>query len=137
MMAEDKRWYLLKVRPTFEPLVQRELTRLDFETFLPEHSHRKFIKRNLLFPGHIFCRCDVLDQKRVLSSPGVLCILGIPDPLPFDDSDISDLRKAIICNLPSSVIQRQVGGEAVRILDGPLRDLTGIRFAREGERNLD
>ncbi len=137
-MAENKRWYLLKVRSTFEPLVERELTKRKFETFLPESGvlqNRPSRVKRLLFPGHIFCRFDLDERIRVSTIPGVQCVLGLPEPLSCDDGEFSALQTAINSDLPYEIVERR-SGQPVRMFTGPLRGAVGTLFDRRGHRQF-
>jgi len=138
-MADRKQWYVLKVRPTFESIAIRELRKRDFEAFLPENNPKLAHRANayeLLVTETVFCQFDLNDRDRVLSAPGVMCILGIPDPTPVDDGKISALRTAISSDASRTVLPRGKSNDRVRVMTGPLQGVTGDLFEIDGRKQL-
>ena len=135
-MAGRKHWHVLKVRPTFEEVAARELRSRQFEVLLPENpqkSGRNGSTHNFLFPGHLLCRLDLADRQSVLSVPGVLCIVGVPRPMPMDDGDVRAIQTTALIPLPRKVVQRQTRpARRVRVLSGPLRGTRGEVFELDG-----
>jgi hypothetical protein len=96
-MAENKHWYILKVRSTFEGLVAQELRNRQFEVLLLEDDRslrRLATASTSLFPGCLFCRFDLVDRQKVLLIPGVLWIMGFPEPQRMEEGDTWALRAA-------------------------------------------
>jgi hypothetical protein len=90
-MAENKHWYVLKVRSNFEGLVAQELRNRQFEVLLLEDDrrlHRPATASASPFAGCLFCRFDLVDRLKVLLIPGVLWVTGFPEPQRMDDADI-------------------------------------------------
>jgi hypothetical protein len=138
-MPGRQQWYILSVRPTFESLVTRELRKREFEAFLLENNSRLAHKANayeLLLPEVVVCRFDLTEKDKVLSVPGVLCILGIPEPFPEDDGKIAALRAAISSDAARQVIRPQKEAVRVRVMTGPLRGAVGDLFAIDGRKQL-
>jgi len=138
-MADRKQWYVLKVRPTFESIAIRELLKRDFEAFLPENNPKLAHRANayeLLVPETVFCQFDLNDRDRILSAPGVMCILGVPDPTPVDDGKISALRTAISSDASRTVLPPGKPNDRVRVMTGPLQGVTGDLFEVDGRKQL-
>ena len=72
------RWYAIQTKPNREKEVERRLTDLNLEAFLPWLRARRRIGTRFrsvlvpLFPGYIFCRLDiVISGKSARYAPGV------------------------------------------------------------------
>jgi transcription antitermination factor NusG len=138
-MANKSNWYVLKVRTNFEALVVRELAKRNLDTELLQDAAKGNVKNaeSLLLPGYVFCRFDLAQSEAVLSTPGVLCILGTPGPTPFDDGDLEALVEAAATAVPRTVItKRGVRSRRVRVITGPLSGLTGEVFELNGTPHL-
>jgi transcription antitermination factor NusG len=124
-MEEQPRWYVFKLRPGFESIVSEKLRRRGIEVFVPEYRPHKAKAKQPVFPNFLFGRSTSDIQQLVTSIPGVLCIMGTPEPVPFDDGELADLRRAINSGLPFRVLPLTDSLETVRVVDGPLRGLKG------------
>jgi hypothetical protein len=84
----NEHWYVLKVRSDFNVVVAQRLRKLNLEVFVPESNLSQEARQ---FSYYIYCRFDLQDRETVLSVPGVLDILGTPEPSPIE-GDLSPLR---------------------------------------------
>jgi hypothetical protein len=79
----NEQWYVLRVRPGFAPVVTQRLRKLRFEVVVPEpksiHSQEP-----RPIPDCVYCRFSLEKRQTVTSTPGVLDILGTPEPMPID-----------------------------------------------------
>ena len=126
-------WFAVLARTQREKLVTSLLERAGYECFLPVYRRRR--RRSdrtrtcdaALFPGYLFCRLDPHDRLPVLSTPGVLQIVGVgKTPIPVADEEIIAIRRVLESGLSTMPWPYLNVGDAVRIEDGPLRGLTGI-----------
>ena len=79
----NEQWYVLKVRSGFTAFVAQRLRKLNIEVFVPESkSIRSQEPRQLT--SYIYCRFDLRNRETVIGVPGVLDVLGTPDPTPID-----------------------------------------------------
>jgi transcription antitermination factor NusG len=126
-------WFALVVKPRFDKAVARALELKGYETLLP--LYRKFHKYGArsksaelpLFPGYICCRFDVHSRLPILTTPGVLQVIGAGNvPLPVSDGEINSLQTAINSRLPIQPIAFVNDGERVRISSGALAGIEGI-----------
>ena len=77
-------WFVVKVRPGFAPAVAQRLRNLNFEAFVPENKTAG--SRDSSQPAeHVYCRFDLQNRGAVTSIPGVLDILGTPEPTAIDE----------------------------------------------------
>ena len=139
-----RRWFAVQVRARREKLVQMQLERKDHECFLPLYTTKKpgydriRQKEIPLFPGYLFCRLDPVKRLPVLTTPGVMQIVGVArEPVPVDDSEIKAIHRVVLSGLsarPYPYQHLQIG-QRVCIEHGPLSGLEGpiIRF-KNGQR---
>jgi len=129
----SSRWFALAVRPRFDKAVARALERKGHETFLPLYrTHDQTGARSHepelpLFPGYVCCRFDVQNRLPILTTPGVIDILGAGNaPVALDDIELASLRTAMrsACRIqPFPFVQ---AGQRVRIQCGTLAGVEGI-----------
>jgi hypothetical protein len=89
----DKHWYVLKVRPGFTAVVAGRLRRLNLEVLVPETGTIRSEQPHSQAATYVYCLFDLQDRELVITVPGVLDVLGIPEPMPFD-GDLSPLQIA-------------------------------------------
>ena len=92
----NEHWYLLKVRSGFEGIAAQRLRKLNLEVFVPEREtmdSRESHHGEYPLASHICCRLALDNRHSVIRIPGVLDIMGTPDPTPFD-GDFSVLQSA-------------------------------------------
>jgi transcription antitermination factor NusG len=131
-----KHWYVLAIHPGFANLIQYKLRRMGIEVYvpkapLPERKGREKREKSL-FPGYIFCRLSIQDQKAISLTAGAIGLLGIPMPAPCSDDDISTLRKALHSRLPVQALPFVQRNKHVSVVKGPLRGLRGFVLNRQG-----
>ena len=126
-------WFALSVKIRSERSVANLLETKGYEAFVPtyEETHQwsdrcKQIKVPL-FTRYVFCRFDGRVRSPVLTTPGVVSIVGTPaGPIPIDDHEIDALMR-----LPASGAACQPwpfgqAGQKVRVRRGPLSGVEGI-----------
>jgi transcription antitermination factor NusG len=140
MVRDPLLWYALYVRPRYEKTVTALLEGKGYEPFLPLYqAHRHWsdrIKRiDLpLFPGYVFCRLNVNDRLPVLSTPGVVQIVGVGRrPVPVDDAEIQAIQTVTNSEVASQPWPFLNAGDRVRIGFGPLRGLEGFLLEFRGQ----
>jgi len=89
----NEHWYALKVRGGFEMIVAQRLRNVDLEVFVPDHKStpEESNYEDSRPSTCVYARFDVRMRHMVTNIPGVLDILGTPDPNPLD-TELSDLR---------------------------------------------
>ena len=95
-------WFAVRVRSNFERETDRILNAKGYEAFYPFYKVRREWSDRLrevdlpLFPGYVFCRFDPQRRLPVLTSPGVVSILGIgKSPVPVEDLEIQSIQRMI------------------------------------------
>jgi transcription antitermination factor NusG len=107
-----------------------------YEQFLPWHVERRrwsdrVVNLELpLFPGYVFCRFDVVHRLPILTTQGVLEIVGAgKTPQPVEDEEIAALRIAAGSQLELEPWPYLAVGRHVQIVGGPLAGARGILLA--------
>jgi transcriptional antiterminator NusG len=127
------RWFALAVKPRFDKAVARALEVKGYETLLPlykkHHQYRACSKDSELplFPGYVCCRFDIQTRLPILTTPGVIQVLGAGNcPIPLSDLEIYSLQAVLKAQLPVQPIPFVDAGQRVRINGGVLAGIEGI-----------
>ena len=80
----NKHWYVLKVRPGFAAVVTRRLRRLNLPVSLPGAGSIRSKEPHSQAARYLYCLFNLQDHESVTTIPGVLNILGIPEPIRID-----------------------------------------------------
>jgi transcription antitermination factor NusG len=126
-------WHAIYTRHQHEKSVASSLTNKGHETFLPlYHSVRRWQDRAKdlwlpLFPGYVFIREGMDQQFQIVTTPGVIYVVGWAGrPAVVPQYQLNVIRK-IIENCISVEAHPYLGrGDRVRIKSGPLMGLEGI-----------
>jgi transcription antitermination factor NusG len=131
--SETHQWFALAVKPRFDKAVARALERKGFETLVPlykkvhHYGARAKVSELPLFPGYVCCRFELQTRLPVLTTPGVIQVLGAGNvPTPLSDVEIHSLRTAIDAELPIQPFPFVGAGRRVRIKGGALAGVEGI-----------
>jgi transcription antitermination factor NusG len=129
----DRKWFALGVTARHEKTVSQLLNNKGFETFLPLYTRRHQYSRRVrrfelpLFPGYLFCRSDFATRLPILTTPGVLRMLGAGRvPIPVEDDEIASLQRASQAGASMVPYPYWQSGQAGRITAGPLTGMEGI-----------
>jgi transcription antitermination factor NusG len=136
-------WFALQVRGRYEDTIAKNLAGKGYECFHPVHKCRRRWSDRFkeveqpLFPGYIFCRLNVIYRLPILTTPGVISIVGVAKiPVPVDETEIAAIRLAVNSGLPSGPWPFLQIGRKVRIDYGPLCGLEGILIDFKGATRL-
>ncbi len=136
-------WYALQVRAKHESSVAHFLRGRGYDTFLPQHEHRRNwsdrvrVSHAALFPGYLFCRLNIENRLPILTAPGVNQIVGYrKTPVPVDEAEIHAIQLLIASGLPNEPWPYLRAGDRVHIEKGPLRGLEGIFLEVRGVHRL-
>ena len=126
-------WFALRIKSRFEKTTSTVLRSKGFEDFSPLYrSRRKWSDRVKevelpLFPGYLFCRFNPLDRFPVLSTPGVLCVVGIGKiPQAVEEHEIEQIQSILASGMPTQPWPFLTVGQKVRISSGSLAGLEGL-----------
>ena len=136
-------WFALRVRSRYENTVATILGGKGYEWFLPLYKSRRPWSDRIkeiqlpLFPGYVFCRFNVQKRLPILTTPGVVAIVGIGKcPIPVDDGEIAAIQATVRSGLPSRPWPFLEIGQRVRVEYGPLCGLEGILVDLKGQHRL-
>jgi transcriptional antiterminator RfaH len=128
------RWYAIQTKANKEKEVEKRLSDLRIEVFLPWMRTRRRIGSRFhwvlapLFPGYLFCRLDLIESgKAARYAPGVR------DFLKFGNH-IADVGGEIVTSLrercPDGIAQIELvsakPGDAIKINEGPFSGLEAV-----------
>ncbi len=133
-------WFAVRVRSNREKAVRDMWRMRGIEEFLPlvrrisRWSDRKKTTESPLFPGYIFCRIDAARRMPVLTTPGVVQLVGDGSgPLPVEEGELAAVRRLAESGVPAAEWPYLRAGERVAVDHGPLAGLEGI-VERSGDR---
>jgi transcription antitermination factor NusG len=126
-------WFAVLAKSNREKSASWLLENAGYECYLPTSKFtRKWSDRTKevevpLFPGYFFCRIDPSNRLPVLITPGVIQIVGVgKTPIAVPEEEIAAIQRAGKSGLSVMPWPYIEIGQAARIEEGPLRDLTGI-----------
>jgi len=136
-------WYALQVRSRKESYVASQISGHGFEVLLPTYkSIRKWSDRvkeleQPLFPGYLFCRFDFQSRRSIVTTPGVLQVVGYGrTAIPVSDQEIQALQLAVSSDVPKQSWPYLEVGQRVRVSYGPLTGLEGILVSVKGNHRV-
>lgn len=136
-------WFVLRVKTNREKSIACLLRQKGYVDFLPLYTEpRKWSDRIKemqlpLFPGYVFCRFDAQHKLPVLTTPGIIHIVGaggIPEPV--NETEIAALQLAVTSGRFLEPWPFLKVGQRLTIQSGPLRNVEGILSEIKGERKL-
>ena len=142
MTDESGKWYAVHTRSRFEQKVYDGILGKSIEAFLPKiqvMSRRKDRRKKILvplLPGYVFVNTslDPEEYLNILKTVGVVQLVGVKGkPVPASDDEI---RSLMILNGTDRTVQNRAyikTGDRIRIMDGPLKNLTGFYLHHKGK----
>jgi len=136
-------WYALHVRSRKESYIASQIQGQDYECLLPTYkSIRNWSDRvkeleQPLFPGYLFCRFDFQSRRQVVTTPGVLQIVGYGrTAIPVSDEEIQALQLAVSSGIAKQPWPYLEVGQRVRVNHGTLAGLEGILVNVKGNHRV-
>lgn len=127
------KWFALGVTSRHEKIVSQLLRHKGYDTFLPSYVRRHQYGRRTrefelpLFPGYLFCRLDPAARLPILTTPGVLRLIGAGRvPVAVEDDEILSLQKAVDAGVSMMPYPFWQTGQKGRVSFGPLAGIEGI-----------
>jgi len=133
-------WLAVQVRCSKEPVVHQLLQMKGYETFFPRYGAKPVAGSDAqkpLFPGYIFCRVGRDVCGLIVTTPGVIRILGVgrqPVPVPADEMDA--VRRIVESDSAYGPVESLQRGDTVRVEDGPFKGVQGVFVQRKNARSL-
>src|SRR6266576_906582 len=126
-------WFAVQTRTRYENFAAKQLAGRGYEVFLQCYQGKRRCSDRMqefempLFPGYLFCRFNLLDRLPILTTPGVIQIVGIgKTQIPVDEEEVSALQAAVKAKPPTDVSRFLEVGERTRINERPLMGLEGV-----------
>jgi len=125
-------WYAAQVRVGRERVCAAHLDARGYEVCLPYHreahqwSDRLRTVTRALFPGYVFCRASQEAFGKVVTTPGVVRLVGNGNrPVPVPPEEIEPLQQLVANGLTARPWALLTVGRQVRLVRGPLQGVTG------------
>lgn len=139
----DRAWYAVYTIVRHEKKVNEALMGKETVTYLPlaetlsRWKDRRKKVRIPLFPGYLFVNIDPKERRDVLSTRGVVSILGVNGaPVPIPDEQIDGLKKLLSSDYKYDPYPYFAEGREVVVVRGPLEGVRGRISERRGEFRL-
>jgi transcription antitermination factor NusG len=140
MRPPEREWFGLQVRAKCEKAVGISLSQKGYESFVPfSHSHPLVAssggaRESVLFPGYVFCRMNGGSCGLLVTTQGVIRIVGMGNrPVPIDPMEMDSLQRICASGEPAIPCNYLREGETVSIAGGPLAGVVGILVRFHGE----
>ena len=138
LFNEGQHWYTVQTKPKKERTVERRLSDLNLEVFLPWVRLRRRIGSRFqrvldpLFPGYLFCRLDLfVAGKAARYAPGVKDFVRFGNRIAdVGDEVIGGIRERCPDGVAVFKPRPYRAGEPVLIREGPLSGIEAV-FERE------
>lgn len=136
-------WCAVQVRPRHEAPVAAGLRAKGYREFLPTYRvKRQWSDRSKeieipLFAGYVFCKLDVQIPWAIVSTPGVIRLVGTRKEIALiDDQEIEAIRTVANSGKKVEPCAYAGIGDRVRITSGTLAGVEGIVVACKNQQRL-
>ncbi len=133
-------WYGLRTKSKHESVTARALEGQGYQSYLPTHRRRRQWSDRVveseqpLFPGYVFCRFDAKQRLPIITTPGVVSVVGFGNgPTAIADSEIEAVRTLVRSGAAVQACDFLPEGHRVRINQGALEGLQGILLRNKNE----
>jgi transcription antitermination factor NusG len=140
-ILRDYCWYAVQVKATQELKVAASLKLKGYDTFVPLCKRacglRPWTKNAqlALFPTYAFCRFDSAIKSTIVTTPGVIRIVGYGNsPIAIDAHEIECLKIASSSGLACTPHPFGQIGQKVIVISGPLKGVTGVLSGEKRDR---
>ncbi len=137
--ADDRHWYAVYTRSRHEKRAAQQIQSQLLDCFLPLYrvtrhwDHRKAAFDLPLFPGYLFVHMNRNDRVKVLTSPGVLYLVGNNGtPTVIEESQIEALR-TVLSRRKATPAEYLTPGNRVLFSEGIFAGLEGTVIHNKGE----
>lgn len=126
-------WYAVRVKSNCERTVATLLDQRGYQRFLPtckvrtRWSDRIKTADRILFPGYVFCSFNTNDRLPILSTPGVLHVVGVgKEPAPVPEIEMQALWTTLQSGVTVGPWPYLQSGDWVVVERGALAGVEGI-----------
>ena len=138
--GNDFPWYGVRTRSNYEKTSAGILEYKGYTTFLPTYKSRRtwsdrLIEKDLpLFPGYIFARFEAKKRLPILTTPGVVSVVGFRnEPVPVEEHEIAAVQVLVNSKIAADPCPFIREGQRIRVKRGSLEGLEGILLAKKNE----
>jgi len=133
-------WYGLRTKSNCEKLASAVLESKGYEQYLPLYRGRKrrwdrvVETQQPLFPGYVFCRFDAKQRLPIITTSGVVSIVGFgSEPAAIADHEVEAIQTVLHSGLPAEPCPFLREGQRVRINRGALENVEGVLLKKKTE----
>lgn len=133
-------WYGIRTKSRFEKVAAKVLENKGYIVYLPLiQSRRRWSDRVTevlfpLFPGYLFCRFDPLQRLPIVTTAGVVSIIGLgKEPEAIPEEEIEAVQAVLGSGLAAGPWPYLRDGERIRIVKGALDGLEGILVRKKSQ----
>jgi len=133
-------WYGIRTKFNHERVAAVVLQSKGYEQYLPVYRHRQRWSDRIvetdrpLFPGYVFCRFDARKRLPIVSTPGVVSVVGFGnEPAPISESEIDAVRAVLRSGLVAEPCPFLREGQRIRVRRGSLEGLEGILLKKKSD----
>ena len=133
-------WYGVRTRANHERTAATVLEAKGYEQYLPSYKVRRRWSDRIvetilpLFPGYVFCRFDLLDRLSVVTTPGVVSILGFGnEPAAIPEEEIAAIETVLRSGMAAEPHPFLREGQRIRVNRGALEGLEGILIKKKSK----
>jgi transcriptional antiterminator NusG len=126
-------WYAIRTKSNQERIAAVSLANKGYDSYLPYYAgldgrvDRTVVIERPLFPGYLFCRFDAKFRMPIITTPGIVCILGFGSgPLPVAESEIEAIRTVLSSGLAAQPRAFLREGQWIRVTGGCMKGVEGI-----------
>jgi len=142
-LTSGAQWYAVQVRGRSELSVHLLLSNKQVVSFLPTYKrrYRGYDRVRVvdapLFPGYLFCNFHGQNWMSIITTPGVIRILGTGKQLlPIDDEEIEAIKRVVTSPYPVRPHPSFGAGQKIRVAAGPLSGIEGTVLRVKGGSRL-
>jgi len=121
-------WFALHIKSKMEQTAGEVLQSKGYETFVPTYkpADSRSSVHKPLFPGYAFCRFDPNIRCPILTTPGVMRVVGYgKSPAVVCETEIQAIRRIVVSALEAKPHDYIPAGQVVIVKQGPLRGVVG------------
>ena len=133
-------WYGIRTRSNQERLAATVLKCKGYEQYLPVYSHRRRWSDRVvethqpLFPGYVFCRFDAKKRRPIITTPGVVAVVGCGnEPEPISETEIQAIQLVLQSTFAAQPCPFLRESQRIRVNRGSLEGLEGILLKKKSE----
>lgn len=133
-------WYGLRTRSNHEKVAATVLEGKGYQQFLPVYrcrrrwSDRIVESQKPLFPGYVFCRFDAKNRLPIITTPGVIYVVGFGnEPAPITDHEINAVHAILDSGVAAEPCPYLRTGERIRVTRGALQGIEGLLVQKKSE----